>query len=802
MELNDKDVYFKSDIGKPWRYEEDGFTVTRTCVWSAPGCHPVGCGLKVYVKDGVVDHIEGDENHPVTKGRLCVRCLALKDFLYHPDRIVYPMRRDPKDRGKADKWERCTWEEAIATIKEAYDEIKEKYGVVSMVAFMGTGRQDNVGATAAHRTLGTPNGCYPLSGFSCYGPRVSITMDVLGSSYPEIDYAGGLPGGYDDPMYKVPEVIIQWGKEPVYSSPDGLFGHSVVDLMKRGTKIININPRITWTGARAEMNVRLRPGTDTALAMAMLNVMINEDLYDHEFVDLWCYGFAELAERVQSMPPEKAAEICEVPAEQIYAVARRYATAKPAAIAWGVSIDQNPNGSQAGQAILALMAISGNIDVPGGQVLISMNGGDGGMQEDIDSVGWPEMAQELKDTIIGREEFPFYTGGLKMSQADRQLDALETGKPYQIHLCWIGETNLIAPTCSAQPKRWYDALRKVDFNFATDTWMTPTIQGCCDVFLPLASSVEMETIVPTHYGGSPNYVGALNKCVQVGEAVPEWELYRTLGLALNPEAWENREKDFREYYETAMMRGYPFNYEDLQKSVTIQHEVEYYKYKTGHLRPDGQPGFNTTTGRIQLYSPMFEMVGEDPLPYFFEPPLSKAMTPELAEDYPFTMITGAREIGYFHSEGRQIAPLRDLCPDPIVEINPEDAAEKGIITGDWVKIFNPWGICFFKAKVTPIILRGQIMAQHGWWFPEEDGNAPHLYGVWKSNINTLVPHSRMGKLGFGAPFRTMPVDFAKSSADEIAEADVYGLEGPDNEPLAHDDNFFRIDDPSLNPLAK
>lgn len=801
MELRDDEVVLRNDRGKPWRYEEGGCTVTRTCMWSAPGCHPVGCGLKVYVKDGVVVDVEGDENHPVTKGRLCVRCIAMKDFLYHPDRIIYPMKRDRADRGK-DKWERCSWDEAISIIKRNYDKAKLEHGVQSMVAFMGTGRQGNIGATGAHRVLGTPNGCYPLSGFSCYGPRVSITMDVIGSSYPEIDYAGGLPGGYDDPAYTVPEVIVQWGKEPIYSSPDGFFGHSIIDLMKRGAKLININPRITWTGSRAVLNVQLRPGTDAALALAMLNIIIAEELYDKDFVDKWCFGFEELAERVKDMSPERAAEICEIPVEQIYGAARLYAKAKPASIAWGVSIDQSPNGSQAGQAILALMSITGNMDVPGGQVLVAMNGGDGGMQEDIDSVGWPEMKQELRDTIIGREEFPFYTGGLKMSQADRQLDALETGEPYSIHFCWIGETNLIAPTCSAQPKRWYDALRKVDFNFATDTWMTPTIQGCCDVVLPLASALEMETIVPTHYGGSPNYVGALNKCVKVGEAVPEWELYRILGLALNPDAWVGREKDFREFYDIAMMRGYDFDYDELQKKVVIQRDVSYRKYETGLLRPDGAKGFNTSTGRIQLYSPMFEMVGEDPLPYYFEAPTTPISTPDLARDYPLTMMTGAREIGYFHSEGRQIEKLRDLCPEPLVELNPQDAEHYGIEDGDWVRIENPWGVCFERAKITPVIKQGYIEAQHGWWFPEEEADAPHLYGVWKSNINTLIPHSRMGKLGFGAPFRTTLVKVSKAAEADLADADRIGLEADDGRPIEHTDNFFRIDNPACDPVAR
>ncbi|MGN8717772.1 molybdopterin-dependent oxidoreductase [Ellagibacter isourolithinifaciens] len=791
---------FKNDLGKPWRYEEDGCTVTRTCAWSAPGCHPVGCGLKVYVRDGKVVKVEGDENHPVTKGRLCVRCLAMKDFLYHEDRVIYPMKRAKEDRGKS-KWERCSWDDAIDVIKSNYDRIRSDYGVESMIALMGTGRQGNIGGTGAHRTLGTPNGCYPFSGFSCYGPRVSITMDVVGSSYPEIDYAGGLPGGYDDPAYKIPELIVQWGKEPIASNPDGLFGHAVIDLMKRGAKLMTIDPRVTWTGARAAYRLQLRPGTDAALAMAFLNVIINENLYDHDFVERWTYGFEQLSERVQEMPPSKAAEICEVPEEKIVEAARAYANAKPAAIAWGVALDQNPNGAQAGQAILALMSITGNMDVPGGQVLVAMNGGDGGMQEDIDSVGWPEMAQELRDKIIGHEEFPFYTGGLKMSQADRQLDALETDKPYPIKLVWIGSTNPIAPTCSAQPKRWYNALKRVDFVFATDTWITPTIQACADVVLPIASSLEQETCVPTHYGGSPNYVGALNKCVQCGEAIGEWEIYRILGLALNPEKWEGYEKDYKEFYDKAMMRGYDFDYAELQEKVVIQRDVYYRKYETGLLRPDGKVGFNTSTGRINLYSPMFASVGEDPLPYYREAPISKVSTPDIAKDYPLIMMTGAREFGYFHSEGRQIAPLRDLCPDPLCEVNPLDAKKYGVKDGEWIKIENQFGFCMFKAKLTEIVKPGMIMAQHGWWFPEEDGEAPHLFGVWKSNVNNLVPHSRMGKLGFGAPFRTTLVKISPATAEDFEAVDVDGIEMGD-ERIAHTDNFYRIDNDQLDPSAR
>lgn len=131
-----------NDIGKPWRFEEDGLTVTRLSPWSAPGCHPTGCGLKVYTdgEDRVVK-VEGDENHPVTQGRLCVRCLTLMDYVYNPSRIIYPMKRDSEKRGDADAWERCTWDEAVAIIKENYDRITKQYGRESCVCFTGTGRE-------------------------------------------------------------------------------------------------------------------------------------------------------------------------------------------------------------------------------------------------------------------------------------------------------------------------------------------------------------------------------------------------------------------------------------------------------------------------------------------------------------------------------------------------------------------------------------------------------------------------------------------------------------------------------------
>ena len=743
-----------ADLGKPWRFEEDGLTVTRGCAWSPPGCHPTGCGIKTYVNDaGELVKIEGDENHPITNGRLCVRCLTMRDFVYNPDRVLYPMKRAREDRGK-NKWERITWDEAFDLLAEKVDYYKKTYGAESILIMGGTGREGGPMLPAyAHSAIGTPNDCYTQSGYSCYIPRVAGTTYVLGATYPEMDYAGGLPGRYDDPMFKLPELIVFWGKEPLPSNGDGLFGHAAIDMMRRGSKLMSIDPRVNWVSTRADWHLRLRPGTDAALGMAMLNVIISEDLYDHDFVERWTYGFDELAERVKDMPVEKAAEITGVDADLIREAARVYANANPAQIAWGLAIDQKSNGVQAGHCILALEAITGNIDVPGGQLIGDVNDG-------LElGFGWQNLGPELQSKILGIKEYPAYVGLVLASQCDMVLDALEAGDDAQYYPFKMGgfeDTNFLAGTCAAQPKRWHDAMVKnLEWCFGIDVWMTPTIQACCELFLPLSTTVEHDTVVYTHYGASPIMAGAVNKAITVGEGKGDCEIMYEIGKRCMPINYDK----FANYYK--FLNYYRLNnkqtFEELREEVVHQkiETLSYKKYETGKLRPDGQPGFNTPTGRVELYSTMFRQFGEDPLPYYMEPQLSPVSTPEIAEQYPLVLTTGARTYCYFHSEGKQIPYLREMNPDPLIEINPEDALKYGVTDGQWVEVENPFGKVVLKAKVSQIVKPGVVHAQHGFWFPEKDAEEPSLYEVWRSNINELVPHKYIGKLGFGAPFKCL-----------------------------------------------
>ncbi len=366
---------------KPYKYEEGNLTVTRGSAWTGPGCH-LGCGVLLYTdEDGKLVKVEGDPENPYNEGRLCVRCLALPEVTNHKDRLLYPMKRDPKDRGK-NKWERMSWDEAIDYVADRFIEIRDKYGAETIIFGQGTGRDIASWITRLAWSYGSPNyTCFALSGLACYLPRVA-GMAATSGGYTVADCSQQFPDRYDNPNWRCPELMVLWGNYPLRANSDGFYGHWMIDLMKRGMKIMMVDPRVTWLSLKAEEHLRLRPGTDAALALGMMNVIINEDLYDHDFVEKWCYGFDELTGRVQEYPPAKVAEITWVPEDQIVRAARLLATSKPAAMQWGLAVDMVKEALPAGQAIVGLFQITGNVDVPGGNIfpveLIAYSGGWGG----------------------------------------------------------------------------------------------------------------------------------------------------------------------------------------------------------------------------------------------------------------------------------------------------------------------------------------------------------------------------------------------------------------------------------------
>ena len=276
------------------------------------------------------------------------------------------------------------------------------------------------------------------------------------------------------------------GNNALISNGDGFFGHWVIDLMKRGMKTVVIDPRVTFLAAKADLHLPIRPGTDAALALGMLNVIINEEIYDKDFVDCWCTGFEELAASVQEFTPAWAAEITGLPEADIAASARLYATAKPAAIQWGLAMDQQLSAMSLNLACCDLMALTGNVDVPGGNILIrnAYNATNLPLTEPVIPKEWREKKLTMKYAFGDDcEEFTTH------ASSDALLRAMEVGEPFPIRMLWIETSNAIAcPGMDAA--RVYEAMRKVPFVVNADPFLTPVSVACADILLPVAMSAE------------------------------------------------------------------------------------------------------------------------------------------------------------------------------------------------------------------------------------------------------------------------------------------------------------------------
>ena len=720
-------------------------TATRSCQWSGPGCHQ-GCNVIFYTKDNKLLKIEGDPNSPVNDGRLCMRCLNMVEMVNHPDRIHTPLRRIG-ERG-SNQWEEISWDEAYDEIVAKAKEITEKYGAKAISTGMGTGRNASWQTPSlAFAGFKTPNdNAGLLSGDSCYTPRM-MAMNALFGSTGIADMGQALEKRFDDPRYHVPDMMLIWGNNPIVTNADGFFGHWVIDCMKRGMKIIVVDPRLTWLASKAEAWIQLRPGTDGAVALAFLHVMIEEGLYDAEFVEKWTYGFDALKERVADKTPEWAAEIAWCKPEAIYKAARAFGQAGrdgTTTLQWGLKLDQQTHGVAAAHGVACIQIITGHIDDPGGFMCINF----GYTQSDIRESIAKDMASQIREGRLGDEYGALRRMGYAPhSSTDATLVAMETGEPYPIRMVYLCSTNPIT-NMGAESYRIYQAMKNLEFCVVCDLFITPTAAAFADIFLPVAMGCERSGI-----RGWYTPLRAINKVIDAGGKGDE-VLMLELGKRLNPEyfPWDTMEEFDNYCMENLSSVPLKMTFKELQEKVVAYPDFEYKKYEKGLLRRDGKPGFQTATGRIELYCTMYDMAGIDPLPYFHEPIESPVSTPENFEKYPFVLSTGARSWEFFHSEHRQSKAMREFHPWPLVTINTEDAERLGIKDGDWVTIENPHGKCREMAFVTPTILKGVVHAEHGWWYPEEDGAEPNLFGNWKSNANCLTTMCEFGPSGYGAPY--------------------------------------------------
>ena len=666
-------------------------------------CHGV-CQVLVHLDGDRVVKVTGDPDSPTSRGYLCPKGAASPELLYHPDRVTHPLRRKGK-RGE-NRWERVSWDEALDEMAERLGSIKRESGPEYFAMMQGTGRPYTGFTTRFAYAFGTPN--FTGVAHLCYFPRWLASLYTTGQ-LPVCDLYG-FGGEY-------PACVVIWGCNITHAcSSDGMCGGTVDRALRRADRVIVVDPRRIGPAETADHWLQLRPGTDGALALAMINTIIGEDLVDRDFVEEYTTGYDRLVEHARPFTPEWAEAVTRVSADDIRAAARTYATTKPACIQWGNALDISACNFQTARSLLILRAITGNIDRPGSDVFWVPPDGvrQRSLYMNLEVPGLQFLSDEKRARALDGGKYPL----CPIVHPPTFWRSIVSGEPYRLRAMWIvGSNPLLTMTHSLEVEK---ALRLLEFTVVSDFFLTPTAQ-LADLVLPAATWLEQDDVVNLHKIWC---VLARKKVAQVGDARDDREVIiemaRRLGLR-EAFPW----KSFREYLDW-VLEGAGISFDDFCEKGIITGEMRYEKYRT--------QGFNTASGKLEIHSSALEGMGISPLPIFREPPLSPVSAPDIALEYPLILTTGAKIKWFFHSEGRQVQSLRRANPDPLVEINPATAESLGIDEGDRVWIETAEGRVMMRAKLFDGIAPDVVSAQHAWWFPEED---PPEYAWKRSSVNLL-----------------------------------------------------------------
>jgi len=635
------------------------------------------CGINVYVENDRIIKIEGLPEHPDSQGKICVKAHQIPDWVYHEDRLKYPMKRENGE------WRRISWEEALDTIATKLKELKERDGATSLAVIAGdpAGMAYQVGWDVISRfcdVYGTPNIFDP--GNLCGNSGFLASVVTIGKMCtPDLENS---------------RCIILWAQNPHKSFLP--FVRRINEALRKGAKLIVINPKRTPFAKRADIHVQPRPGTDGALALAMLNTIISEGLYDREFVENWTVGFDKLAEHVKQYTTGWAERITGVAAEEIKKIAQIYATTKPACISASVTkLQQCQCGFQNFRSLTILEAITGHLDIPGGSARIS-SGLTRRPHRLLEKMG------DMKRT--GADEYPIFhqIGGrmLALGGMPNWGDLVLAGKPYLVKMMIISAANPVVTWPNSTKVK--QALNKLEFLVVMDVFMTATAE-MADIVLPACTFLEKVSTT------GMSLVAMLRRPV----IPPLWE------------SWS----DCKFWLELAKRMGYEEYFPWKDDEEVLDHFLEPTGLTVKYLRdehPTGilpltthfdeykKRGFRTPSGKVELYSEELEEMGYDPLPTYQEPIESPISTPELAKDYPLVLTTGAREMEYWHSQHRNLSKLRRRNREPMAEIHPDTARKYGISDGDLMVVETKRGSIEIKARVSQDIMPDIVSVPHGW----------------------------------------------------------------------------------------
>jgi anaerobic selenocysteine-containing dehydrogenase len=690
------------------RVSETVKTICRMCL--------MGCGVIAHVKEGAVIKVEGNPDFPVNKGGICPKGLSSIQLLYDPKRLNYPLRRVGK-RGEG-KWERISWDDALGITATRLNEIKRRDGARAVAFAKGQAPAWDIWYdlwTRLVMTFGSPNLATPSN--VCYFPRRSSYVTFGEYADSDFDNNNG--------------IIVLWGYNPAYSSLPASC-RRIFEARDRGAQLMVIDPVFTPMAAKADLYIRLRPGTDLALALGMVNVIIMEGLYDKDFVEQWTVGFDRLAEHIKDYPPEKVEKITGVPCNVVREAARRYATIKPGLIAIGNGVEQTTNSVQTIRGLSILQALAGSLDIPGGNV--------------SDPEPWPMgrlnptmmldcVPNYVKETLSTR---PLYAE-FDMSNRGEVVEAILSGQPYPIKGMLVFGTNLV--TTTAQSTKVTEALQKIEFLAVHDLYLTPTAEYA-DIVFPCTSFLESDDYCYWRLGsarhGRPQtmHIHMWQPAVveAIGECRSNWSFVVGVARALGLEEyfpWNSLE----EYVEWELKAtGKDFTVEQLKQSpdglVTVYPPDKLYKkYES--------IGFKTPSGKVELYSSILEEFGYDPLPVYREPAESPVSTPELAQRYPLICNNGLKPGGHTHSQFHELPWIMGIHPEPFAAVHPSTASRYSVKDGEQVIIESPRAHVKLRARVTKAVPPNTVFIPHGWKEPRyndltDDKNVDPIAGSFST----------------------------------------------------------------------
>jgi len=655
---------------------------------------------------------------------ICIKGVHAPSGFAHERRVTRPLKRDG-ERGSG-RWVEVSWEEALDDIAARLGAIIDEHGPQAL-AVSGSPAilQNDSGMTRRFMNLlGSPNF---VSGVAvCMGNTSAVQRMVY--------------GWFTFPDYSATECIVLMGHDPKPHSWTPIY-NQVRRAQERGAKLIVIDPRRNESAKRADIWLPLKPGTDAALLFGWLKVIIDEELYDKDFVARWTVGFDELKQRVEEFPLQRVSDITGIDPEQIAASARMYATSGPAVIPWTPITDQQRNSTSAIRLQSTLRAICGNLDVPGGESMM-------GLHPDIVSEFELELhgrlSPEQRTLQLGADKHPVFTyrgmeplrkpmletwghewvnfvSGNFMAHPTALFEAMATGDPYPVKAFFMMANNPLMSYPNMH--RVHAGLVNQDLIVAFEQFRSPSAQ-LADYILPSDSWLERPGLLDG-YGWTSIFRTSQQVVPPPQECRSSYDLWK--GLA-------DRMGLGEEFPWQSLQELYDYRVASLSSSF-----AEFAANNPAHLDAESfafnkyeQQGFATPSGKVELYSSVLEDFGFDPLPYWREDPPANP-------DFPLKMFIGVREDEYFQTGHRHMERMRKRNSEPYFFVSTSDAERYGLQHGGWAKVVTSLGEVRAKVDIQEEMPVGLVRVPHGWWQPEREEGDGSLSGAWDFSDSQICP---------------------------------------------------------------